>query len=422
MDRAAWEVLAPWEPVARARLDALLEGDGGQAHLRRIEAAHGREVARFVSLQRELRRRAHTRFPDGRLAALTSKGLEQATAPEVADLRAERFAAERASRGGVAWDACCGLGSDAVALARAGVPVLATERDVEVARCAALNLADAPAAVVLGDAAAPPLARRGQVMALLDPDRRSEGRRLIHPDDWSPSLPVTLELCREAGLGCIKLPPGLDPAATALGGAADVTLEWVSLDGELRELTAWVGPWSFAGARRRAIALRRSGAREECAGDGRTPCPSTSPLVVGNHLVEFDPALRLAGLAPEHGLRYGLEPVEGEAGFWTGIAEAQVPMARRWRILEVLPVDRKRVRAALRARGIGPLTVKTRGVRESAQELAKRLRGPGDLPGLLAVTRTPRGTAAALLENLEGTAQGRHLVGDEGLEPPTPSL
>ena len=104
------------------------------------------------------------------------------------------------------------------------MPVLATERDVEVARCAALNLADAPAAVVLGDAAAPPLERRGQVMALLDPDRRSEGRRLIHPDDWSPSLPLTLELCRDAGLGCIKLPPGLDPAATALGGAADVTL------------------------------------------------------------------------------------------------------------------------------------------------------------------------------------------------------
>ena len=98
-------------------------------------------------------------------------------------------------------------------------------------------------------------------------------------------------------------------------------------------------------------------------------------------------------------------------------------MARRWRILEVLPVDRKRVRAALRARGIGPLTVKTRGVRESAQELAKRLRGPRDLP--LACSQSPappRGTAAALLENLEGTAQGRHLVGDEGLEPPTPSL
>lgn len=422
MDRAAWEVLAPWEPAAHARLDALLEGDGGRAHLRRIEAAHGREVARFVSLQRELRQRAHGRFPDGRLAALTSKGLEQATAPEVADLRAERFAAERASKGGVAWDACCGLGSDAVALGRAGVPVLATERDVEVARCAALNLAAAPAAVVLGDAAAPPLARRGRIMALLDPDRRREGRRLTHPDDWSPSLPLTLELCRQAGLGCIKLPPGLDPAATALEGAADVTLEWVSLDGELRELTAWVGPWSFAGARRRAIALKRSGAREECVGDGRAASPSTSPLVAGNRLVEFDPALRLAGLAPEHGRRYGLEPVEGGAGYWTGTTEAQVPMARCWRILEVLTVDRKRVRAALRRRGIGPLTVKTRGVRESAQELAKRLRGPGDLPGLLAVTRTPHGTTAVLLENLEGTPRKGPLVGDEGLEPPAPSL
>lgn len=422
MDRAAWELLAPWEPAVRERLDALLEGDGGQAHLRRVEAAHGREVARFVSLQRELRQRARARFPDGRLAALTSKGLEQATAPEVADLRAERFAEEHASRGGVAWDACCGLGSDAVSLTRAGVPVLATERDVEVARCASLNLADAPAAVALGDATAPPFRRGGRIMALLDPDRRSEGRRLAHPDDWSPSLPIALELCREAGLGCIKLPPGLDPMATALGGAADVSLEWVSLDGELRELAAWVGPWSFSGPRRRAVALRRSGTREECIGDGHTADPSPSPLVVGSLLVEFDPALRLAGLAREHGTRHGLRPVEGEAGYWTGAAEERIPLARRWRVLEVLPVDRKRVRAALRARGIGPLTVKTRGVRESAQELARRLRGPGDLPGLLAVTRTPRGAVAAVLEALDETPPETPLVGDEGLEPPAPSL
>ncbi len=422
MDRAAWELLAPWEPAVRARLDALLEGDGGRAHLRRVEATHGREVARFVSLQRELRHRALGRFPDGRLAALTSKGLEQATAPEVADLRAERFAAERAASGGVAWDACCGLGSDAVALTRAGVPVLATEHDVQVARCAALNLADGPATVALGDAAAPPLGQGGRIMALLDPDRRSEGRRLAHPHDWSPSLPMALELCREAGLGCIKLPPGLDATATALGGAADVALEWISLDGELRELAAWVGPWSFAGPRRRAVALRRSGAREECVGDGSAPAISSSPLVAGALLVEFDPALRQAGLAPEHGARHGLEPVEGEAGYWTGTAEGRIPMARRWRVLEVLPVDRKRVRAALRARDIGPLTVKTRGVRESAQTFASRLRGPGGLPGLLAVTRTPGGNVAALLEALDETPRSTPLVGDEGLEPPTPSL
>ena len=259
-------------------------------------------------------------------------------------------------------------------------------------------------------------------MALFDPDRRSEGRRLAHPDDWSPSLSIALELCRKAGLGCIKLPPGLDPSATALGGAADVTLEWVSLDGELRELAAWVGPWSFAGSQRRAVALRRSGEREECAGDGRTAGPSPSPLVAGALLVEFDPALRLAGLAPEHGTRHGLEPIEDDAGFWTGTAEERIPLARRWKVLEVLPMDRKRVRATLRARGIGPLTVKTRGVRENAQELARRLRGPGDLPGLLAVIRTTAGTIAALLEPFDETPPEEPVVGDEGLEPPTPSL
>lgn len=422
MERETWELLSPWEPGARARLEVLLEGDGSRAHLRRVEAEHGREVARFVSLQRELRERARSRFPDGRLAALTTKGLEQATAPEVADLRAERFAAARAREDAVAWDACCGLGSDAVALARAGVPVLATERDPSVARCAAVNLADGPAAVVIGDATAPPLVGGRRVMALLDPDRRAEGRRLGHPEDWSPPLSRAIALCREAGLGCIKLPPGLDVAGTGLGTAEDVVLEWVSLDGELREVAAWIGPWDLGGARRRAVALRRAGSRVEVTGDGSGPRPMTAELRAGAYLFELDPALHLAGLVDEHGPRHGLSPVDGDAGYWTGAEAGPVPMARSWRVLEVLPVDRKRVRAALRARDIGPLTVKTRGVRESADALGRRLRGPGSRPGLLAVTRTSSGAVAALLEAQDGTSLGSTLVGDEGLEPPTPSL
>ena len=57
-----------------------------------------------------------------------------------------------------------------------------------------------------------------------------------------------------------------------------------------------------------------------------------------------------------------------------------------------------RLLTLLRERGVGPLTVKTRFHPESAERLARSLRGEGDRPGLLAVTRTAGRSVAMLLE------------------------
>lgn len=402
----------------RARLDELLEGDGGRAHLRRVEERAGREVARFVSLQRELRARAGVRFPNGRLLAMTSKGLEQATAAPVADLRATRFAAELGGTGRVAWDASSGIGSDAVALARAGVATVASDLDGDALRCAATNLAELGGAAVRADARRLPL--EGGAAVLLDPDRRSEGRRTLDPRDWSPTLAESLGVVRGSGLGCIKLPPGLDLFGSGLDRAGDVTLEWVSLQGEARELAAWVGDWGWRSnaTSRRAVALRRDGAIEICEGDGAEAAPEEARLDEGMFLTELDPVLGLSGLAAVHGARHGLAPMEGGAGYWIAKDPLPVPMTRSWRVLAVVPLDRKKVRALLREHGVGPLTVKSRGVRESADSLGARLRVPGERSGILAVTRAARGTVAALLE----APRSATVVGDEGLEPPAPSL
>ena len=68
----------------------------------------------------------------------TRDGLEQATRPVVADQHAQRFVAAGVRR---VVDLGCGIGSDALAFVRAGLEVVAVERDPDTAAVAAANLA-----------------------------------------------------------------------------------------------------------------------------------------------------------------------------------------------------------------------------------------------------------------------------------------
>ena len=85
------------------------------------------EVVAAAATQARLRTRATARFP-GPARWWTPDGLEQATRPEVAARHARRFA-----RAGVqvVADLGCGAGSDALAMAAAGLQVLAVDRDPE---------------------------------------------------------------------------------------------------------------------------------------------------------------------------------------------------------------------------------------------------------------------------------------------------
>ena len=70
------------------------------------------------------------------------------------------------------------------------------------------------------------------------------------------------------------------------------------------------------------------------------------------------------------------------------------PFARSYQVLEALPYKEKSLRAALRARNIGRLTIKKRGVNVVPDELRKRLALTGDGEATVVLTRVAgRGTA-----------------------------
>ena len=60
---------------------------------------------------------------------------------------------------------------------------------------------------------------------------------------------------------------------------------------------------------------------------------------------------------------------------------------RSYRVDDVLPFSLKRLRALLRARGVGRVTVKKRGSAIEPETLARQLRGPGGAHAVVVVTR-----------------------------------
>ena len=88
--------------------------------------------------------------------------------------------------------------------------------------------------------------------------------------------------------------------------------------------------------------------------------------------------------------------IDRKIAYVTSQESFRTPFARSYRVLEHLPFREKPLRAALRARGIGTLTIKKRGVDVSPEQLRKRLALHGEDEATLVLTRA-RGEGVALL-------------------------
>ena len=83
--------------------------------------------------------------------------------------------------------------------------------------------------------------------------------------------------------------------------------------------------------------------------------------------------------------------------YLTADAPAASPWARAWPVWEWLPFNLKRLRAALRARGVGRVTVKKRGSALQPEDVIRRLRLDGQGASAVVVLTRVAGQHVALI-------------------------
>lgn len=386
-------------------------GDSGSllSQLERLRKAIGIERARLVVQQVELRRRAATKFPHPEHLFFTRQGLEQATDPWVAAYKARRFPP------GPVADLCTGIGGDLLALAHRG-PVIGVEIDPIRARLAAANLCLggaqacptpvetaaaqlAPSSlVVIGDARDFPVAH---VQAWhIDPDRRPGGRRTVCPGFSQPGPAVVRSLLAAQPDAAIKLAPGC-PLPEWWQRQAE--LEWIGRHGQCRQLVAWFGRLAEHPGKRRATLVESPVPDGRAARTlvGQQDCPAGVATAVGRYIFEPHATVLAAGLTSTLAAEHGLAFLAAGSAYLTADHPVLADIALAcFEVCETMPLDLRRLRQMLRARGIGRLEIKKRGLPLDPDSLRPKLALSGSNQGVLILTRRGRSTTAILARRI----------------------
>jgi len=361
----------------------------------RLRAAGlGPDLVSAVVGQSRLRHRASAKFGEfAHHMLFTRAGLEQATRMSVSAHHAGRFA--RASIGSVA-DLGCGIGGDSLAFASLGLRVTSVDADEVTAALAAYNLRPFGDAVTVLHGTAEGTDIDGIDAVWLDPARRTKGHsetRRVSADDYSPNLDWVFALAARKPAG-IKLGPAHDRDALPDGCEA----QWVSVDGSTVELVVWTGALAREGVGRAALVIRGDAAHEITA-----PADTEDEPVreLGSFIHEPEGSVIRARLIGDVARSLSAGPTAPQIAYLTGDADLRSSFATSFRVREGLPADPKPLAKALKARGIGTLEIKKRGVDIDPAEFRKKLRLAGDEKATLFVTRIGGRRTAILADRLE---------------------
>lgn len=351
---------------AVARLTpADVEGDSLLTTLTRLRRSLDPDLAAAVVETVALRARAAGKFERADAMLFTGEGLEQATHEIVARHRAGRFGEFGV---GTFVDLGCGIGGDAVALAVLG-PVMAVDLDPVRLRLAAHNAGvhgvGGGVHPVLADVELLP--PPGVAAGFADPSRREGGTRVFDPGRYRPPLHRLVDRwARALPLFAVKVAPGIPHDAVPPGAA----LEVVSLAGAVKEAVLWFGTGE-AGSRRATLLPGGDVLRH-------VPGPPVPVVAVDRYLLEPDGAVIRAGLVEEAARLLGAQKIDSDIAYLTSGSPADSPFVTSYRVESVMPFNLKRLRAHLRALGVGAVTIKKRGSPVTPEELRGRLDLHGD--------------------------------------------
>ena len=320
-----------------------------------------------------LRRKAAAKFADPSQWLFTDEALQQATAEPVAGHRARRLA------GLSVHDATCSIGTELAALRNSAALVVGSDIDPVRLAMARHNVSDVD--LCRADALRP--VTRDTVV-LVDPARRSAGRRRFDPRDYTPALDRLLHTYRGREL-VVKCAPGIDYGELSrLGFEGEIEL--TSLAGSVREACLWSAGLAADGISRRATMLDSGEEITDAEPDDCVVGPA------GRWIVDPDGAVVRAGLVRQYATRHGMWQLDPDIAYLSG---DRLPAGvRGFEVLEELRYREQRLRQALSARDVGAAEILVRGVGVDPDALRPRLRLRGSQHVSVVITRIGSGAAS----------------------------
>lgn len=336
----------------------------------RLRREHPAELVSAALGQARLRQRAAAKFgaEDAGRMFFTPNGVEQSTRASVAAYRAGRL---RESGVASVADLCCGIGGDAIALARAGIRVLAVDRDPLTAASAranaeALGVADL---IEVREADVTEVDTASYDAVFVDPARRTgggrgggraAGGRVFDPEAYSPPLSWAVGAALRAPRAALKIAPGIPHELIPPQAEA----EWISDGGDVKEAVLWFG--TEPGLIRATLLPGPRTLR----GRGLPDPPVRTP---GRYLYEPDGAVIRAHLVAEAARELDGGLIDATIAYVTADELRPTPYATAYEITERLPFNVKKLKALLREREVGALTVKKRGSAVEPEELRRKV-------------------------------------------------
>lgn len=372
-------------------LDFLASDNGAQllARLAGENLAESRTLALLTALRKtytaeqagaalemaRLRLKATEKFgADAARLFFTRDALEQAS-----DLRIRHYRAQTVGELRVV-DAGCGIGADSLAFAQHGADVLGLDLDpvrIAIARynASALNL---PARFEVADI------RNGLPdgydLIFFDPARRDDrGKRIYDVEKYHPPLSIvrTWNVPRKM----VKISPGVElEQLISFGG----TVEFISADGDLKEAVLHLGGTEAVYQYFATLITD-----DDVFHWLRETEPETRPMSEPRlWLIEPDAALLRAGLVQDFAASIDAYQLDQTIAYLTADEKPASVWARVWEIVDWMPFNLKKLRAYLREKNVGQVTVKKRGSPITPEELISQLKLKGGTESrTLALTR-----------------------------------
>jgi len=358
------------------------------AHLARLRCDYDADVVAAAVELTLARRAARTKFPDlsGSLWA-DRVGLEMASSPAAAAWKAARFV-RLLGRASHVYDLCCGIGADAMGLARAGLNVSAADIcDVRAWMCAKNARCETRVTDVTDMELEPGVAVH------IDPQRRSGvARRTPRLEDLEPSLEFARSFMEQKRPCCVKLFPGVRFDQLPAG-----EVELLSERSRLRQALLWTG--LLAGACRTATLLD--------SGATLSGKPGAAPIgPIGAFVHTVDPAVERAELIGALAGQFGLTTPHASSGLLNADSAIDSPFLRPYRVLEELAWSLARARRVVRSLGGGIVAVKTRGKTVDPDRVQAQLRGKGERALVVFVLRFGAKVRCVICESVQHSELG----------------